>query len=98
MAESIGERVAKALYGVLSSPNESDSNFEAANVVDAIFFLGRCAKKVAVAITPDDASPGLGATGGRVGSLTEAAMDIAGALVRIADAIEHLAFEVQVHS
>jgi hypothetical protein len=33
--------VADTLWGTLSSPNEADSNFEAANVVDGLFAIAR---------------------------------------------------------
>ncbi len=41
---------AKALYDTLISPNESDSNLEAANVVDGLFFIGRALFRLAKAV------------------------------------------------
>jgi hypothetical protein len=38
---TMADATARALWGVLQSPNEADSNLEAANVVDAIFAAGR---------------------------------------------------------
>lgn len=35
------DEVAQALYNTLISPNESDSNFESANVVDGLFAIAR---------------------------------------------------------
>lgn len=35
------EEIAGALRDMLQSPNEVDSNFEVANIVDALFFVGR---------------------------------------------------------
>jgi hypothetical protein len=45
--------VADALMNVLMSPNESDRNFEAANVVDALFFVGRQIRLLAIVTRPD---------------------------------------------
>lgn len=41
---------AEALYETLISPNESDSNLEAANVVDGLFFIGRAIARLAKAV------------------------------------------------
>jgi hypothetical protein len=38
------------LYGVLESPNESDRNLEAANVVDGLFAIARSLDRCAQAI------------------------------------------------
>jgi ABC-type transporter Mla subunit MlaD len=48
-------------------------------------------ERLACAITPLDATPGTDATGGKVGSLTEAVMGMAAGLVQIAEAIGRLA-------
>lgn len=40
-------QTAKALYDTLISTNESDSNLEAANVVDGLFFIGRALFRLA---------------------------------------------------
>lgn len=40
---------AKALYETLISPNESDSNFEPANVVDGLFAIARAINRLAAA-------------------------------------------------
>jgi hypothetical protein len=53
--------IAKALCDTLISPNECDSNFEAANVVDGLFAIARALNRVAKAIeaskTKDDEEP-----------------------------------------
>lgn len=56
-------------------------------MMDAIACIG---DKIGLAITAS-ASPGEDATGGHVGSLTEAVMGTTAGLVRIADAISDLA-------
>lgn len=43
-------QIATALYDTLISPNESDSNLEAANVVDGLFFIGRALFRLAKAV------------------------------------------------
>ena len=42
--------VGDALRGTLISPNESDSNLEAANVVDGLFAIARAISELASAI------------------------------------------------
>jgi len=44
------DAVAKAIRETLISPNESDRNFEAANVVDGLFAIARALMAVAKAI------------------------------------------------
>ena len=44
------DAIAKALANCLISPNESDSNFEAANVVDGIFAIARALNRCAEAL------------------------------------------------
>lgn len=55
----------------------------------------RAINGVASAITPQDALPGSGATGGHVASLTEAVMDHAEAMVRVAEALERIAEAIE---
>lgn len=43
-------KTTKALYDTLISQNESDSNLEAANVVDGLFFIGRAIFRLAKAV------------------------------------------------
>jgi hypothetical protein len=96
--KTMKDEVAAALLQTLVSPNVSDSNGEAANIVDAIDKLARNAWKIADAITPPDAAPGRDEEGHPVGSLTEAAMSISAALHRIADAVGDLASAVRDHA
>jgi hypothetical protein len=85
------ERLCDTLRYVFVSPNVCDSNFEAANLVDATANLANGAFAVARAITPK-ASPGVGADGtGHIESLTEAVMDMSCSLLRIAEAIGDVA-------
>ena len=46
--------IAKALHDTLISPNECDSNFEAANVVDGLFAIARALHRIADAMKPAD--------------------------------------------
>jgi len=43
-------KIAKAIWGTLSSPNESDSNLETANVVDALCKCARGLHRIAEAL------------------------------------------------
>jgi hypothetical protein len=85
-----------ALHAVFVSPNECDSNCEAANLVDGLFAAARSARAVALAITPA-AAPGHDESGGTVISLTEAVMGITAGLHRIAEAVGDLADAVREH-
>lgn len=48
--KSTENMIAQAIGSCLISPNESDSNLEAANVVDGLFFIGRALHRIADAI------------------------------------------------
>ena len=82
--ETASENYAKAIYNAFVSPNESDSNLEPANVVDALFFVGRAGCQISDALNRiADAIEGSGMTDSR-----DTARDIA--ITSIADAIrEH---------
>lgn len=45
--------IADALMNALVSPNESDRNLEAANIVDALFFVGRQIRVLAMCTRPE---------------------------------------------
>lgn len=47
MSESSDAKIAAAIRDVLVSPNEADSNFEHANVVDGLFAIARALNKIA---------------------------------------------------
>jgi hypothetical protein len=49
MAREI-DRAAEAIRAVLISPNEADRNLEPANVVDALFFIGRALHSLGEAV------------------------------------------------
>lgn len=86
----MSEDVADALLSVFTSPNELDSNGEQANIVDVTAKLSRSARAIATAITPTCVT-GTDASGGQVGSLTEAVMGVTAGLHAIAEAINRLA-------
>lgn len=44
------QEIARSLRDVFISPNEADSNFEPANVVDGLYFIGRAIKQLAEAV------------------------------------------------
>lgn len=81
---------ADAILRTLESPNVSDSNMEAANVVDVINAVAQSNMRIARAIT-SPASAGTDAAGGHVESLTEAVMGITAGLLQVAEAIRELA-------
>lgn len=81
----------KALESCFISPNVSDSNFEAANVVDVINYLARSTGRIASAILPSGIGEGKDAFGGTVMSLTESVMGITAGLFEVASAIRYLA-------
>lgn len=88
------DAVANAIVDCLRSPNVSDSNFEAANLVDTTDRMASGIYRLALAIMPN-AAGGKDANGGHVESLTEAVMGVSAGLARIADAIESLADAVR---
>lgn len=92
------ESTASAIFEAFRSPNVSDSNGEAANVVDVIDSLGSAIEKVALAIRPRCAMAGTDAAGGSVDSLIEAVMGVTSGLCQIASAINRLAEAVEDHS
>jgi hypothetical protein len=47
---------AQAIWGTLKSPNEWDSNYEPANVVDGLYFIGRAVHALANAVKGLDVS------------------------------------------
>jgi len=51
------DSVANGLRDVFISPNECDSNLEAANVVDGLFAIARALNRVAKAIESSAAKP-----------------------------------------
>jgi hypothetical protein len=44
------DHLADVIFDVLRSPNEADSNFEPANVVDGLYFIGRAIHRLADAV------------------------------------------------
>jgi hypothetical protein len=42
------DSVAKAIHANFTSPNECDANFENANIVDALFFIGRAIRLLGI--------------------------------------------------
>lgn len=89
-ADVIGDSIRDAMSQAFRE-NDDDG---ADNMFDAIANLASAAKSIANAMTPLGLAPGDDASGGAVGSLTEAVMGVTAGLVRIADSIEMLACAV----
>lgn len=83
--------IADAIVRVFESPNVSDSNGEAANIVDAIASLSRAVNRIANAIVPADASPGRDERGGVIGCVVEAMMSMTQAIDGVADGMDRIA-------
>lgn len=86
---------ARILADNLYSPNLCGANGDAANIVDAIADSASQLRRLASAITPQNASGGRDSYGGKVESLTEAVMGATSGLHDIADAIRELAQSVK---
>lgn len=71
------------------------SGIDSLEKLEAIQRIGGALYSLGAAITPSGVGPGEGANGGTVTSLTEAVMDAAESLARIASAIEDLAAAVR---
>jgi len=70
------KRVMEAIRATLISPNECDSNMEAANVVDGLFAIARAINRVATAINDagfDKLVPALNSVAGALGGLDSVA-------------------------
>ncbi len=80
-----------AIMAALCSDAVEDRDGNQANVVDVLHHVGLTLRSVASAITPADAAPGKDATGGSVGSLTEAVMGLTAGAANIAAAINNVA-------
>jgi hypothetical protein len=80
-------KIASALYGVLESPNESDRNMEAANVVDGLFAIARALDSVAQSIT----SLGLAEAMTPMGAIELLAKEVRDGLGAVAAALDHVA-------
>jgi hypothetical protein len=53
MAQTKYSDIADAIRNTLISPNECDRNLESANVVDALFFVGRQIRLLAICTRPE---------------------------------------------
>ena len=84
-----------AIMAALCSDSVEDQAGNPANVVDVLHQAGLTLRSVASAITPVDAPAGKDATGGSVGSLTEAVMGLTAGAMHIADAINNVAEAIQ---
>lgn len=84
------DAIARAILNVLISPNVSDSNFEPANVVDALQGIGELIRSAARSLGNGDASTPMGAIEAHGKAVTDAAGAIAEAIRDLADAVrEH---------
>jgi uncharacterized protein Yka (UPF0111/DUF47 family) len=98
MPASPHNAIADALRNVLISPNECDSNLEAANVVDAIANAGRDIARALRALGTGDAASSMGAIEFLAVSVKEGSENVQSGLSRIAEAIEQLADAVTMAS
>lgn len=89
------EKLCDALERCLISPNVSDSNMEAANLVDVVERAARNLNKIAKSITPQNAAPMKTPDGGHIESLSESVIYMAVNLGHIAEAIGDLAQAVR---
>jgi len=92
------DSIAIALIETLLSGSVSNSSGQPANLIDVVANMSVKVGHLGDAITPFLAAPGRDATGGAVGSLTEALMGMTAGLCRIAEAIGDLAEAVREHS
>lgn len=67
-------------------------------IVESVENLARQTRNIAHAITPLDAAAGPGVSGGTVGSLTEAVMDLNRVMSNIASAIQAVADAISEHN
>lgn len=81
--------IAQAIRDTLISPNEADSNFESANVVDGLYALMRAMRVLgrAIATSEDQRAGGAPITGSLADAVRESGSAIAGALDHVAEAI-----------
>jgi len=89
--------IRKALVECLISPNECDSNFETANVVDGLFYVGRAIQSVSdslYALGNNKAATNMGAIENLALQIKEGTGRIAASLDGIASAIRERADHV----
>jgi len=88
----MSDRVADCVAALADAVASHDSDTYSGSLAEATFAAGR---KVANSITPTGVGNGTDATGGTVGSLTEAVMGLTAAMVKIADAIDRVAGAIE---
>ncbi len=78
---------AQAIYDTLMSPNVSDSNGEAANIVDVISAVAQSIRHAAKSLGSADAATPMGALEAHGKCILDASERIAGAISELAEAI-----------
>lgn len=81
------ERIARALENGLISPNETDSNFEAANLTDGLFAMARQLTGALNCLGTGNAATSMGAIELLSMQVRDAGMSISAAILELADAI-----------
>jgi hypothetical protein len=96
--------IARAIADTLISPNETDANLEAANVVDGLFAIARSLSAAANHLGTGNAATNMGAIEAHAKAILETGQDISGGLQTIAehigylsDSVEHLAEAIRTH-
>ena len=83
--------IAESIERCFISPNVSDSNFEAANIVDVLQRVANGSGEIADAISRRGSMPYTDRNGIRMGCLTEAVIGLSESMNRVADAIFYMA-------
>ena len=84
------DEIGNALFGVFTSPNVSDSNYEAANMVDVIDRLGHQIQNAAKWLGNGDASTHMGALEAHGKAVLEGCTAVASAISDLAEAVRQL--------
>lgn len=84
------DEIGNALFGVFTSPNVADSNYEAANMVDVIDRLGHQIQNAAKWLGNGDASTHMGALEAHGKAVLDGCTAVASAISDLAEAVREL--------
>ena len=85
------DEIAESIERCFISPNVTDSNFEAANIVDVLQRVANGSGEIADAISTRGSMAYTDRNGVRIGCLTEAVIALSASMNRVADAIFYAA-------